>query len=70
MYYYNGFFPLHIIGSIIVVIFWVFIIVFIVHALRGRHPFVKYTPLDLLKERYAKGEITKEQFDQMKKDIQ
>lgn len=28
------------------------------------------TPLDILKKRYAKGGITKEDFEQMKKDLE
>lgn len=28
------------------------------------------SPMDILKERYARGEITKDDFDRMKKDLQ
>jgi len=28
------------------------------------------TPLDLIRKRYAKGEITKEEFDRMKKELE
>jgi putative membrane protein len=57
---------------------WIIIIVLVVALIwkntseRDKYiPFEnKETALDILKKRYAKGEITKEQFDQMKKDIE
>ena len=35
----------------------------------GGRPSAGETPLDVLKMRYAKGEITKDEFERMKKDI-
>lgn len=37
---------------------------------RGRGEKEREDPLDILKIRYAKGEITKEQFEDMKKDLE
>ena len=34
----------------------------------GRQP--KETPLDILKKRYARGDITKEEFENLKRDIE
>jgi putative membrane protein len=47
-------------------------IYFIVQALKGKNVIggTQDTPLDILKRRYAKGEVTKEEFDRMKKDLQ
>lgn len=58
------------------VVFWSLIIAlviwFIVRATRrgtgGGGP-ERGAPLDIARERYAKGEITKEQFDQIKRDL-
>ena len=55
--------------------FWISIIALIIWLLVDRSNKTKQnlppqeTALDILKKRYAKGEITKEQFEQMKKDL-
>ncbi len=38
-------------------------------ARRNSRPVEAATPLDVLRMRYAKGELTKEQFESMKRDI-
>ena len=58
-------------------IFWLIILIFgiwlaLITINRNKHqehPDPK-SPLDILKERYARGEIRKEEFDVMKKDLQ
>jgi putative membrane protein len=58
------------------IVFWGAILVLIVWAVYRitRHPDVPShygkTALDHLKERYAKGEITKEQYDEIRRDLE
>jgi putative membrane protein len=60
-------------GGIISIIFLAAIIWLIVWAVQrsshGSSTPGNRSPLDIAKERYARGEITKEQFDQLKKDL-
>ena len=59
-------------GGITMLFFWVLVVIFIVWIVRevsGKNSKSTESALDILKERYAKGEITKEQFESMKKDI-
>lgn len=37
---------------------------------KGQMPTQHESPLDILKRRYAKGEISKEDFDRMKRDLE
>lgn len=80
-YYDYGFSPFHILGSIFMVLFWVFLLIVLLRFLRsdrghghwsrwhdGSHSEAK--PVDILKERYAKGEITREEFHAMKKEVE
>jgi putative membrane protein len=57
--------------------FWIVIILIVVfvflRARGGNCPIInrntQETPLEILKKRYAKGEITKEEFEEMKKNL-
>lgn len=48
-----------------------FVIYFIVQGTKAKSPEspAGETPLDIIKKRYARGEITKEEFDDVKKDL-
>ncbi len=60
-------------GGLWMIIFWVGLIALVVWGIiklsqrDGSTP--KHNPLDVAKERYAKGEISKEEFEQLKKDL-
>lgn len=78
MMYYNDFYPFHMFGFgfVFMILFWGLVIYGIVLLVRkssfsssNHDPKVRHTALEILKERYAKGEITKHQFEEMKKDI-
>lgn len=69
-------------GGIMMVVFWGLVIWLVVSLIRNSHGKGHHmcghghdmqdkenSPLNILKERYAKGEITKEEFESMKKDI-
>jgi putative membrane protein len=52
------------------VIFWVAVIICIVYLVRYfRMKGQVDTPLDILRKRYARGEITKDDFDRMREDL-
>ncbi|OHA91799.1 MAG: hypothetical protein A2758_01290 [Candidatus Zambryskibacteria bacterium RIFCSPHIGHO2_01_FULL_49_18] len=59
-------------GGIMMIVFWVLfiaLIVWIVRELGGRNSKSNSNALDILKERYAKSEINKEEFESKKKDL-
>ncbi len=72
MMFYDGFWWMW----IIMVIFWIIVIGLIVWGITAfaRRPHEMWgqprsNAMDIARERYAKGEITKEQYEQIKKDL-
>ncbi|MDF9799164.1 putative membrane protein [Catalinimonas alkaloidigena] len=69
MHWFEGhYWGMHIIWWVIWVIFiiWIFATPWDIPGQRT----IKETPLDLLKKRYAKGEISKEEYEDIKKTLQ
>ena len=60
-------------GGIMMLLFWAVIILLIVWAIKKfngpSNDHVNLSAPDILKERYAKGEINKEEFESKKKDL-
>lgn len=65
-------------GWIFMLIFWVLVIAALIYGVRwlagrnrpGEGDGGGKAPIEILKERYARGEITREEFEQMKKDLE
>ena len=59
-------------GFIWMILFWgaiIWLVVWGINKLSRRDASEKTTPVEIAKMRYARGEITKEQFEQIKKDL-
>ena len=60
-------------GGLWMILFWggvIALIVWVIKKLTERSDSSpRHNPLDAAKERYARGEITREQFEQIKKDL-
>ena len=71
--YFEGGYGFGGLGFIFMILFWGLIVWVIVKLIKGGGNHASCCggnkSLNILKERYARGEISKEQYDQMKKDI-
>lgn len=75
----DGFFGMGVTGWFLMAVFWVAVVGLIVLAARnlsepshhgaGTTPMQPTAPQDMLKSRYARGEITREQYQQMLDDL-
>ena len=61
-------------GWLFMVVFWALVILNVFYLVQmtikgGKRTEQQETPLEILKKRYARGEITKEEFERMKDDL-
>lgn len=70
--YWDGWTPWHMGGWLMMLLFWIAVIAFAVWMVRGMsgaRSREEPTALEILKQRYARGEIDKTEFEQKKKDL-
>lgn len=69
-----GWMPMMGVGLLFMVLFWVLVIagaIYLVKWLTGQGmPGRAESSLDILKKRYARGEISKQEFEEMRRDLQ
>lgn len=61
-----------VLGGLMMIVFWIILIIFIVWAVKEisvRFRIDSSQSLEILKERYAKGEIDRKEFEEKKKDL-
>lgn len=74
----GGGYGMGVMGWLLMLLFWGLIIVGVVLLVRwlwgqgrpGPEGVIADPPLEILKRRYARGEVSKEEFDRMKKDLE
>jgi len=74
MGWYGGFGGMGVGGVLLMVLVWVAVLALVVWAVRalfpGTHGTARAGPLDLLKRRYAAGEITSAEYEQARRAIE
>jgi putative membrane protein len=70
----GGIFWAWLLNWVVMIVFWTGIIILIVWGInkliKSGRPETRSNPLDIAKERYARGEISREEFEQIKKDLE
>ena len=71
MYWFSNHYFMHGFGGIFMILFWLLLIILIFLLVKksSSHSGRQETAEDILKKRYARGEISREVFERMKKDI-